>query len=70
MKKWIIVLLVLIGLYVVGCAADEEVSSLNEYDMVYMEEKNDCQDFVQNEVQQSLVILVCMLSDIWKHMFN
>ena len=70
MKKWIIVLLVLIGLYVVGCAEDEEVSSFNEYDMVYMEEKNDCLDFVYNEVQQSLVILVCMLSDIWKHMFN
>lgn len=46
MKKWFIVLLVIIGLYIVGCAADEEVSSLNEYDMVYLEEKNDCQDLM------------------------
>ena len=34
MKKWIIILLVFVALYLVGCSADEEVSSLNDYDMV------------------------------------
>lgn len=46
MKKWLIVLLVIIGLYIVGCSAEEDVNSLNEYDMVYLEEKNNCQDFI------------------------
>lgn len=46
MKRLLIVLLILVALYIVGCAADEEVSSLSEYDMVYIEEKSDCQDFI------------------------
>lgn len=58
MKKWLIVLLIIIGLYIVGCSAEEDVSSLSEFDMVHMEDegskmtkqcflnKNDCQDFI------------------------
>lgn len=46
MKKWFIILLVIICLYVVGCSSEDDVNSLNEYDMVYMEEKNDCHSFV------------------------
>lgn len=43
MKKWFIILLIVLSLYMVGCSNEEDLSSLSEYDMVYLEEKNDCQ---------------------------
>ncbi len=44
MKKVIVLLLLVLGLCMTGCASEEDVSSLNEYDMVYLEEKIDCQN--------------------------
>ncbi len=43
MKKGIIILVLIMGLYLIGCTKEEDVSSLNEYDMVQLEEK-DCQN--------------------------
>ena len=39
MKKWIILLLIVVVVCFSGCAKDEDVSSLNEYEMVYLNEK-------------------------------
>lgn len=39
MKKWIILLLIVVVVCFSGCTKDEDVSSLNEYEMVYLNEK-------------------------------
>ena len=38
MKKGIVLLLLVFGLCMTGCANEEDVSSLNEYDMVQLDE--------------------------------
>ena len=39
MKKWIILLLIVVVVCFSGCTKYEDVSSLNEYEMVYLNEK-------------------------------
>lgn len=45
MKKWVVLLLIVTVFCLCGCSKDTGVSSLSEYEMVSMEEKN-CGDFV------------------------
>ncbi len=51
MKTWIVILLIIIGLYLVGCSRDEEVTSLSEYEMVY-------EDTKQRHAQQTCVSII------------
>ena len=44
MKKWVVLLLVIIGMCICGCSKEADMSSLSEYEMVRIEEKN-CKDF-------------------------
>lgn len=45
MKKWVIALLIVVSIVFVGCSANDDMSSLSEYDMVFLNEKN-CGDFL------------------------
>lgn len=40
MKKWAIVLLIVISICFTGCSNNGDVSSLSEYEMVFADEKN------------------------------
>ena len=45
MKKWVIALLIVVSIVFVGCSANDDMGSLSEYDMVFLNEKN-CGDFL------------------------
>ena len=45
MKKWVVLLLIMIVFCLCGCSKEADMSSLSEYEMVSMEEKN-CGDVV------------------------
>ena len=38
MKKWVVLLLVVVGICFCGCSKDAEMSSLSEYEMVEAQE--------------------------------
>ena len=41
MKKWVVLLLVLVGIFVTGCSKEVEMSSLSEYEMVKAKEMSE-----------------------------